>query len=105
MIELECVLGETRGKLNSLQQENSHLESNLSDTQEKLDETRTLTSALEDEKVRLTNALDEVRLVSGCKGINSRNEKFNKCMMFKIYNDINILSLIHHMQPLCYIIS
>jgi chromosome segregation ATPase len=67
VIELECVLGETRGKLSILQQEKSHLESQMSDAQEMLNRKQTLTSALEEEKLQLTSALDEVHLVSGCK--------------------------------------
>jgi predicted nuclease with TOPRIM domain len=73
VIQLDCVLGETREKLSILQQEKSDLESHLSDAQEKLNQTQTLTSALEEEKVQLSSALDEARLVSDCKGINCRN--------------------------------
>jgi chromosome segregation ATPase len=69
VIELECVLGETRGKLSILQQEKSHLESQMSDAQEMLNRKQALTSALEEEKLQLTSALDEVHLVSGCKAL------------------------------------
>lgn len=70
MIELECVLGETREKLGHVQQQNSDLESRLADTVEKLNQKQTLVSGLEEEKTQLTNALDEVTLVSGCKSVN-----------------------------------
>lgn len=74
VIELECVLGETREKLGLVQQQNSDLESHLADTVEKLNQEQTLASGLEEEKIRLTSALDEVSLVSGCKNVN-RNEQ------------------------------
>ena len=74
MIELECVLGETREKLGLVQQQNSDLESHLADTVEKLNQEQTLASGLEEEKTRLTSALDEVSLVSGCKNAN-KNEQ------------------------------
>lgn len=70
MIELECVLGETREKLGHVQQQNSDLESRLADTVEKLNQKQTLVSGLEEEKIQLTSALDEVSLVSVCKSVN-----------------------------------
>jgi len=70
VIELECVLGETREKLGHVQQQNSDLESRLADTVEKLNQKQTLVSGLEEEKTQLTSALDEVTLVSGCKSVN-----------------------------------
>lgn len=70
MIELECVLGETREKLGHVQQQNSDLESRLADTMEKLNQKQTLISGLEEEKTQLISALDEVSLVSGCKSVN-----------------------------------
>lgn len=70
VIELECVLGETREKLGHVQQQNSDLESRLADTMEKLNQKQTLVSGLEEEKTQLTSALDEVSLVSGCKSVN-----------------------------------
>jgi len=70
VIELECVLGETREKLGHVQQQNSDLESRLADTMEKLNQKQTLISGLEEEKTQLISALDEVSLVSGCKSVN-----------------------------------
>jgi flagellar hook-basal body complex protein FliE len=73
VIELECVLGETREKLSMVQQQKSQFESQLSGALEKLNQTQTLASALEEEKTQLTSALVEVRLVSECKGVNVRH--------------------------------
>lgn len=70
MIELECVLGETREKLGHVQHQNSDLESHLADTMEKLNQKQSLVSSLEEEKTQLTSALDEVSLVSGFKSVN-----------------------------------
>lgn len=64
VIELECVLGETREKLGHVQQQNSDLESHLADTKEKLNQKQTLVSGLEEEKTQLTSALDEVSLLA-----------------------------------------
>jgi len=76
VIELECVLGETREKLGHVQQQNSDLESHLADTKEKLNQKQTLVSGLEEEKTQLTSALDEVSLVSGCKSVNKYEQVY-----------------------------
>lgn len=75
VIELECVLGEIREKLRLTQQQNSELESRLSDTVEELSQKQTLVNALEEEETQLTSALDEVSLVSVCESV-SRIEHF-----------------------------
>jgi hypothetical protein len=74
VIELECVLGETRGKLGLVQQQNSELESCLGDTMEKLNQKQTIASALEEEKTQLTSAVDEISLVGECKSINKNGQ-------------------------------
>jgi chromosome segregation ATPase len=70
VIELDCVLVETKEKLGHVQQQNSDLESHLADTKEKLKQQQTLVSGLEEERTRLKSELDEVSLVSGCKSVN-----------------------------------
>jgi len=102
VIELECVLGETREKLGHVQQQNSGLESHLADTMEKLNQKQTLVSVLEKEKSQLTSALDEARLVSGCKSVNKceqvsieRRCLVHSCHVYTV--SCNSLTWIHHL--------